>query len=256
MVITLLVPSLSQQHYVAANPLSWDQFEIGAAAALTENVSMPLANVNVTISSVKHNQTIGVAPVFNHMITMNSRFDIISTDTQNCCIAFAYPDTWGYGHQDIMYPKFGINFDNMLMPYSVINGSDLTLPNIQTEYLDYVRLAVIEVNLEANTTHILRVSTQMQITLDQNLLRFKYCVGSAKAWEGETHETVRVEIANPDLFERISFYPNDSLSITESLDSILGTWALLNSHHLRRTSLPAIASRVSGPMEAPQPTMD
>jgi hypothetical protein len=215
-----------------ANPLSIDEFRIGAVAALSQNVSMSSASVNISISSAKISETIGKAPTFNHSIVMNASFSIRSEYDQNCNIAFAYPKTWGDRNQDVVYPIFNIRFEEQVLPYTLMDGSDLEItPETPEDYakldfLDSVRLAIVNVSLMANQSHILSVSASMNISLTQNLFRFFYCVGSARAWKGATQETVRMTIENADAFMETSFYPNESLTVIHDGQKSIGEWRL------------------------------
>ena len=215
-----------------ANPLSFEQFFTGTSMTLAENTSMPLADVNISISAVKQASSPGVAPTFDYEIVMNSEFMIESTTDQNCSIAFAYPGSWGYGRTTVVCPEFDIQFESVSTPYVEFDGSDFdyeTLPsNVieNLEFLSQVRLAIINVTLEANTTHTLNVHCRMEFSFIENLLRFSYCVGSARAWAGSTLETVRMEVVDEEVFYDVTFHPDEFLVVQNDTDRITGFWSL------------------------------
>jgi hypothetical protein len=212
--------------------MSLDELRTGATASLSQNVSMPYAIVNISISSEKVNDTIGIAPTFNHFITMDSEFSMVSDYDQNCSIAFAYPETWGHENRDVVYPFFEIELDGQPLTYTLVNGSNLEI-NTETkedyeelEFLYYVRLAIVNVTLKRNQTHVLGVFTSMEVSLTENIFRFSYCVGSAKVWKGSTQEIVRMTIENTDELMGTHFFPNDSLTVIRDGQKSIGEWQL------------------------------
>ncbi|MGY5874925.1 MAG: hypothetical protein RTU30_04190 [Candidatus Thorarchaeota archaeon] len=210
-----------------ANPISIDQFTTGTTIGLANNLSMPSADVRISISSVIISSS-SYSRVYNHTVTMNSEFHIISSTSQDAGIAFAYPDTWGMTYREVSNLNMQIRLNETSVPYIVLAGSNLVIPESLdlSEELDYLRLAVINVSLSEETTYSVEVDASFQISQPDTTFRFRYFVGSARSWEGQTHETVELIVENSNLLGEVSFSPADSLQVSNAGISRIGMWTL------------------------------
>lgn len=222
---------------VKANPINFSQLSTGASFVLAKNTSMPFADVNISISAVKHWNLPGYAPLFDYDVTMDSTFLVESTIDQNCSIAFAYPENWRTyvmynGSLAVTYPEFEILFDTIPISYVEIDRADFdreTLPtNVKEnfEFITQVHFAIINVTFVANTTHTLDVHCRMEFSSSTEFLRFSYCFGSARTWDGYTIEKIRIEVLNDELFDYVSFQPDSIVEIQNDDHSITGSWSL------------------------------
>lgn len=224
--------SLIAPTYAVANPITitLDRVNTGTTVSLTENVSMPKAEVDITISSEESYTEDTTTRAFNHSIEMESSFQISSDCDQNVSIAFAYPSDWSSRPRNVTTFEMHIYLNGTPVDFTVMSASDL---NPDSEYeldvadtLSEAQLAVINASLSLGYTYVLEVYALIELTSSANVFVFRYFVATARFWDGFPQEMIQISVENPDIFRSVTFYPEESLTAAEYENSKAGIWSL------------------------------
>lgn len=226
--------------HVSANPMSVGSANSGGFFCLSSNISMPEANVNISLVCREVIPTSSSGPIFVYEVEMNSSFLVISECDENTTIAFAYPATWkNWGtlieFEDIQFEVF---VDDVEVPTQILNISEIGIDFIELFYVFYHEdfeswaflldneFVLFNISLEAANGSLLEVYTNFDVSSDGDIFEFEYCVGTAKTWNGTTIEEVRIQLANTSQYLENSFYPEDSLVVTSGVNRTTGCWSL------------------------------
>ena len=237
LILLLIIPVYSIKG-VDANPVpfTFDFLDMGTTLSLAQNVSMPTADVDILISSTRSSLLYDertYIPGFNYTIEMNANFQIVSEISQNACIAFVYPETWGrWNEQDTTFLDMQIRLNETPMPYIVADVDDvldymleLNLTEETSQLFD-LNYAVINASLIEGCVYNLDVEAIIHVSLYYDIFSFFYWVRSARTWDGTTHESVEISVENSDIIRNVTFFPEDSFTETSIGVRKTGTWAL------------------------------
>jgi len=170
---------------------------------------------------------------------MQSSFVVYCEDDQNTTIAFAYPASWGEYYYPVTYDEleFEVFVNDTEVPTQIAildhTSLDWSLWSlIEQDYwsnwgfLFEQQFVLFNVTLYADEEVTMKVNTNAIMSSDKDVFDFDYCVGTARAWRGETLEEVRIRLTNTTQYIEDSFQPNGSLTIIEEDDSTTGIWNL------------------------------
>jgi len=217
--LTTIIPLCS------ANYTNWGMFEEGTAFHNGTHISMPYADVSINITR-RENEV---------YVSLDSEFRIKTNITQNATLAFMYTSSdvddiiltsppatgWFYPYNESN--SLHIYCNGSLIEYATLDYDEFDELGFTLEDLidypsiyPYVNFALIDVELIANTTLILK--TQSGAVFQYRMERFDYfyIVGSARTFEGHTLERVHMHVVEEITFLSHSFYPDESLNITEN----------------------------------------
>lgn len=230
----LLAPYIPLQ--VSANPISISSAGSGSFFCFSSNVSMPEASVNLSIICKDRVRTDNYGFIFKYEIDMQSSFVVQSVDNQNTTIAFAYPGSWGgYGNPEYINElEFEVFVDGIYVPTLVVDFSGTGFDPGELDrddwnewaYLMEHNFVLFNVSLHEMTAVTIEVNAELSMSVPTDEFLFTYCVGTARAWNGDTIEVVRITLQNTSFYLDTSFNPEESLTETEDLDTKIGTWSL------------------------------
>ena len=209
-IITIMLFIIPRSSADVPPPIEYVQTDSGGLFSLANNVSMPNAEVNVTIH---------LSGNWYYSINVSCSFNISSQTNQNLTTAFVYPGGW----YDFAYPgssdisRFNIRVNETLVNHTILSfdefrdGYDVN----QTEwgYLDDCYFALFNFSIISNEPLLIGVVTDFEVYSPGHEYIFQYIVDTARAWEGDTHETVIIDFTRDLDTQIIRYYqsPNDSL---------------------------------------------
>jgi len=169
-----------------------DQVNIGSGLCFGSNVSMPEAYVDIGIV---------VEDGFCYIINVSCQFLLQTVTGQNFTTAFVYPSEWGLCSQpEAEFKSFGISINGSEIDFSVMEWADL-LDTYDFDASDWLWLgsnqfAIFSLEMPPNSTLV--VSVEADITLHSNAhnFTFAYCIGSARSWDGNTHQVIQMDLTN------------------------------------------------------------
>ena len=240
--ISLILTSII---YITPSSVKADPIVIGSATGgglftVSHNLSMPIADVNITIKSNKINGS--PHPTFYHQVDIEGEYHLQSEIVQNATIAFAYPKAWGldnYWATRVLECELNFSLQDKLLEYEVMTLWDLAeyyswndfievlFDGVNDyEYYDNLEFALFNASFFDKKPVQLRMSGQIKIKSIAYEFEFSYCVGTGRTWKGPVDEVVHIELATADLFHNHTFEPNENLSISENGQSSIASWSI------------------------------
>ncbi len=182
-----------------------DQVNIGSGLCLGSNVSMPEAYVDIDII---------VEDSFRYIINVSCQFLLQTVTGQNFTTAFVYPSEWGlFSHPEAEFKSFGISINGSEIDFSVIEWADLSetydFNASEWLWLSSNQFALFSLEMPPNSTRV--VSVKADITLHSNThnFTFAYCIGSARSWDGNTHQVIQMDFRNHTNLLEHGFQPEN-----------------------------------------------
>ena len=172
-------------------PLS-DHMDIGSGLCLGSNVSMPEAFVNISII---------VEDAFCYTINMSCQFLLQTITGQNFTTAFVYPSEWGlFSEPEVGFKSFGIRINGSEIDFSVMEWADI-LETYDFDASDWLWLAsnqfaVFSLEMPPNSTRVVNVEADITLHSYAHDFTFAYCIGSARSWDGNTHQVIQMDFKN------------------------------------------------------------
>lgn len=185
--LILLTPSVDSN---IPPPIERVTTESGGLYSIASNVSMPEAEVNVTIS---------LQESWNYSINVIGSFRIKSQETQNLTTAFVYPSVWTHFTEDqiVTIREFLISVNNSNVAFTVLPFDDFKddFDFNQTNWENVVDcdFALFNFSIDSEDPIDVGVSTVFSVTTTAHEFIFEYIVDTARGWEGNAHETVSID---------------------------------------------------------------
>jgi len=211
LLVSVSIPSSS------ANYANWGIIREGSSFHNGTHINMPYADVYINITRT----------TFVIYVSMDSEFHIETNTTQNATLAFVYPSITGERFLSEASgtngnPSMHIYANGTPYNYTVFNYDDIVAHEYPVDFMTYpfiqpdTEFAVFDIELTANTTTILTTVSNVNFVTSLDLFEYHYIVGSARTFEGHTMERVHFHLVEEVPFSRVSFYPNESLSVVEN----------------------------------------
>jgi hypothetical protein len=213
LVILLLAASIQFLSPVAADVMVLEDISAGGCFGLNATVSMPLAEVNVSIDAYGS-------------VAFNSTFRLESPSEEGFRVAFLFPT---YDWQPVTRDEGGLELeilvDSKEVGYDLVNGSSINMTDL-TLYIPTHELmfAIFNVSFLDGDVRVIETFVRFTPNWFGNAINIRYYVGSASTWAGDTHETVDMEIRGYSQFVDHSFYPEDYFTATYDGANARGIW--------------------------------
>jgi len=215
---------------VSADLMMTSRLGTGLTLLPAPDASMPFADVDIMIISSRNNST-----SVRHDINVTGSFVVYSNITQNVTLAFVYPCPWVLPDPEPSEPwtdleSFNVNISNngVKTGYEWFTWDDLTLaPGLSEPEWDWLRscrFIVFEAALQEDVTIPIEISLHVVLISSARLFGFRYYVGTARSWDGDTHEIVRIRVEDKVPFIDYYFYPKMNLSVSVDGSLIVATW--------------------------------
>lgn len=213
LVILLLAASIQFLSPVAADVMVLEDISAGGCFGLNTTVSMPLAEVNVSIDAYGS-------------VTFNSTFRLESPSEEGLRVAFLFPT---YDWQPVTGDDDGLELEILVdgteVGYDLVNGSSISISDL-TLYVPTHELMFAIFNVSFFETQVRIIDSFVKFTPNWfgNAINIRYYVGSASTWASDSHETVDMEIRGYSQFIEHSFYPEDYFTSTYDGANARGIW--------------------------------
>lgn len=213
--ITLMLFFVSPATADVPPPIEIVQTESGGLYSTARNISMPNVEVNVTIH---------LSGSWYYSINVSCSFNISSLTSQNLTTAFVYPSAWYHftSPENISMKVFNIKVNNTTVNHTFLHfdefKDDYDFNQTDWDNVADCEFALFNFSINSNEPLFIDVETDFEVWSVGHDFIFQYIVDTARAWEGDTHETVRIEFSR-DLDTEIIEYrqnPNDSLDFVGS----------------------------------------
>lgn len=230
----LLAPSIPIS--VSANPLTISSATSGSFFCFSSNISMPEASVNITLICRDIVPTNSSGPTFFYEMDMQSSFVVQSENDQNTTMAFAYPVNWNNYYIPVIFDEmqFEVFVDDTEVPTLIVTLSETGFNLSELSYEGQVawgfmmdnQFVLFNITLQAYHAVTVKVNTNATMSSDADIFDFDYCVGTARAWNGDTLEEVRIQLLNTTQYVENSFRPQESFTVAQEVDKTTGVWNL------------------------------
>jgi hypothetical protein len=185
-------------------------------------ISMPSADVDINIT---RNGDYAI-------VNMTATFLVYTNITQNATLAFVYPSFASSVNESVTNGTMQIQANGTLMNYSIVYWDDFIESGFNDQFwyeVPYIHpfadFAVFNLELMANTTLVFTiVSDSVFLLTNINVFQYRYIVGSARTFEGDTHEKVHLHIIEETPFLELVLYPNETLILTQDGIVTDATW--------------------------------
>lgn len=216
--------------YVRADPIViWvpvsDHMDIGSGLCLGSNVSMPEAYVDIDIA---------VEDSFCYTINMSCQFLLQTVTGQNFTTAFVYPSEWGLlTEPEPEFKSFEIRINGSEIDFTIIEWADL-LETYDFDASDWLWLgsnqfAVFSLEMLPNSTRVVNVEADITLHSYGHNFTFAYCMGSARSWDGNTHQVIQMEFTNHANLLEHGFHPENYEDIMVENETETIRWEFLIS---------------------------
>ena len=167
---------------------------------------------------------------------MQSSFVVQSEDDQNTTMAFAYPASWSSYYTPVIFDEmqFEVIVDDTEASTRIVALSETGFNLDELSYEDQLawgfmidnQFVLFNITLQAYHAVTVKVNTTATMSSDADVFDFEYCVGTARAWNGDTLEEVQIQLLNTTQYLGNSFQPQESLTIAQEVDKTTGVWNL------------------------------
>lgn len=197
---------------------------------------MPEASVNITLICRDVVPTSSSGPTFIYEMDMQSLFMVQCEDDQNTTMAFAYPVNWNNYYIPVIFDEmqFEVFVDDTEVPTLIVTLSEtgFNLSELSHEgqvawgFMMDNQFVLFNITLQAYHPVTVKVNTNAIMSSDADMFDFDYCVGTARAWNGDTLEEVRIQLLNTTQYVGNSFRPQESFTVAQEIDKTTGVWNL------------------------------
>ncbi len=198
-------------------PIEWTQTESGGLYNIATNVSMPEAEVNISIQ---------LRESWKYTVNVSCEFVIHSSTQQNLTTAFVYPALWeGYftsTNEEVTMNHFEIAVNGTSVDFSILDFDEFKeVYNLnQTEWhsVQNCFFAIFNFSVNSDADTIIDVVAEFSSESSAHDFSFEYIVDTARGWDGNTHETVQLQFERTTESEIIEYryWPDSHLVSSES----------------------------------------
>jgi len=202
-----------------------DQANIGSCLCLGSNVSMPEANVDIDIV---------VEYGFRYIINVSCQFLLQTVTGQNFTAAFVYPSEWGlFSQPETRFKSFRISLNGSEIDFSVIEWVELVdtydVNASKWQWLDNNQFALFSLEMPPNSTCVVSVEADITLHSSAHDFAFAYCIGSARSWDGNTHQVIQMNFKNHTNLLEHGFLPENHEDLTVGNETETIRWDFLIS---------------------------
>ena len=169
-------------------------------------------------------------------MNMQSSFVVQSENDQNTTMAFAYPVNWNNYYVPVIFDElqFEVIVDDTEALTLIVTLSETGFNLDELSYEDQLawgfmldnQFVLFNITLQAHHAATVKVNTNTTMSSGADIFDFDYCVGTARAWNGDTLEEVQIQLLNTTQYLEASFQPQESLTVTQEVDKTTGVWNL------------------------------
>ncbi len=209
---------------IHANPIYVADSSVGSIWTNSTNVQMPFADVHIQIDY--KGQSV-------YDIEVAGEYTILTNESQECSLAFAFPSSWTEGLTFYSGDLFNITFGNIqVTTWSLdFENSSWIKPwgsNAWYQIACTPQFVAFNVSLQADVNHILKVETAFRkIKDDHEIFDVSYVCGTAVSFKGCTRETITVVVKDSVPLSNITFSPFTNLTVTNESESTVAIWELV-----------------------------
>lgn len=230
-VLAVLVLAVFPTTPVSADLVWTSHLGTGLMLIPAPNASMPSANVTINIDSSKINSTSVL-----HAIHLEASFEVISEIDQNATIAFVAPAPWALSDSatseawtEIQLLQAAAAQDNASLDIQTMSGDDMNIGSyFNDSWMDWLRTStflVFEVALQQHEPTMLDVWMDLTVISNGPGFVFRYYIGTARTWIGNTIERVQITVEDHVPFLDYYFYPTTNLTKTATASTLSGSWS-------------------------------
>jgi hypothetical protein len=182
-----LVPSINGD---IPPPIEYVQTETGGLFCIASNVSMPDVIVDATMR---------LTGSWIYDINVSCAFTITSLIKQNLTTAFVYPSIWTEytTEQNISIHEFDIHVNDSTTEFVILSfeefKSKYDLNQTDWYYVSDCDFALFNFSIASGEPIIVDVRASFSAFSVGHDFIFEYIVDTARRWEGDTHETIRLQ---------------------------------------------------------------
>ena len=166
---------------------------------------------NVTLPEVRVNATIDLTGSWTYDINVTCSFTIESLVSQNLTTAFVYPEIWAVmdPSQQVTMQEFSIWVNDTSIAFIVFNfdefKSKYDLNQTDWWYVRDCSFALFNFSVYEENPTIVTVTTRFRSSSTGHNFIFDYIVETARRWEGNTHEIIKIKFQRANQTEIIEY---------------------------------------------------
>ena len=203
-------------------------FTINESGAFSNGtfLQMPQANVSFHIeNSLNYRQEV--------LVNSTCNFMILSNTTQNATLAFVYHDVYSmYHNADSIWTNMTIFVNDIEVNYTRYHWDDLSWGINPFGYgtrAQDAEFATFELELNQDIPVYIRIESTASGYVLANWLDIEYIFGSARSFNGDTHQRIVATIIENQPFYDTNYYPTDYLSVTKIGNTTTVGWDFIVS---------------------------
>jgi hypothetical protein len=199
-------------------------FLVGGTVS-NSSLSMPMADAKIRIL---HTQDDGIK------IDVACNFKVNPSVPVNASLAFVYPQYWHLYSGDSVNVGFNLAVNNTPVEYTTVGYSNLTDQGYvlnSTEmgggWIESAEFVMFHYEMQVDETYDISLTTTAFPMTSNNYASFSYIIGSAKTFQGQTHQTVEMHVVEEKEFHSFTFHPDDFLTESTNSSGTTAVWDLV-----------------------------
>lgn len=209
-----------------ADLTSWVEIELGGTMTNSSQLSMPVADVIIRIQEGVNGVTANVSCLF----------EVVSDISINTSLAFVYPFLW---HSFYSYDplnqfavlNFSVHVNDLEVNHTIISWDNLTSYGFNADqnmyrylWLTTSNFVLFSFEMEESEKYNISVQTSAFPVFNAHDGNFRYVVGSAETFSGETHQTVKIIVDHGVAYEELTFLPETYLVESMNASGRYAVW--------------------------------
>lgn len=189
------------------------------------SLTMPEADAKIRI---RHTLDDGIG------IDVSCSFKVTPSEPVNASLAFVYPQYWHLYSGTYSNVGFDIVINDTLLGYTTVNhsylidnGYVLNSTELGGTWIESAEFVMFHHEMQVGETYDVRLTTTAFPMISNNYASFSYIIGSAKTFQGQTHQTVEMHVVEEKEFVSFSFHPDDFLTETTNSSGTTAVWDLV-----------------------------
>ena len=167
-------------------------------------------------------------------VDMTCEFEVIPSETVNASLAFVYPSYWALYSGNYISIDFDITINDALLEHSIVNhtylvsqGYILNSTELGGGWIESVEFVMFNYEMQVGNSYDIRVTTSANPMTSRHYASFSYIIGSAKTFQGQTHQTVEIHVVEEKKFYSFAFHPEEFLTESTNSSGTTAVWDLV-----------------------------
>ncbi|MHA2353340.1 MAG: hypothetical protein ACXABX_09500, partial [Candidatus Thorarchaeota archaeon] len=199
-------------------------FRVGGTMS---NSSLEMLRADAKIR-ILHTQNDGIK------IDVSCNFEVIPSEPVNASLAFVYPEYWHLYSGNSVNIGFDITVNDTPVEHTTVgysylidSGYVLNSTDMGGTWIESAEFVMFNYEMQVGETYNIRLTTTAFPMTSNHYASFSYFIGSAKTFQGQTHQTVEMHVVEEKSFVEFSFHPDQFLTESSNSSGTTAVWDLV-----------------------------